>query len=343
MAERNDNDELDEAVDALMADASLPNLDPRLADLLRVAADLRDLPGDAFRARLGAELAGAAAAPRGGKPLITGEDIEARLKEMARESRFVAYDPRLGLADLPELSMRFFTAMDQTTIGVSRFSSMSHWERHPAGDELLHFLEGDAEIVTLTDDGPTRTTVHAGSLFVCPKGLWHQIRPLTPVSLFFATPGAGIEHASSDDPRLGGRRDGGDVPAIPAHDLPTVIAELPPLAITRDTTAQEADGAVRQLTWLDDKHLVGLMRFSGLTPWERHPDGDELLHALDGDIDVTVLTDDGPVVVHVPSGSVFVCPRGLWHRQLPRDTVTELFVTATKTSQVSFADDPRHP
>jgi uncharacterized cupin superfamily protein len=259
---------------------------------------------------------------------------------MAHESRFVAYDPRLGLADLPELSMRFFTAMDHSTIGVSRFSTMSHWERHPAGDELLHFLEGDAEIVTLTDDGPSRSTVHAGSLFVCPKGLWHQIRPLTPVSLFFATPGEGIE--SADDPLVGAvRHDGADVPSIAAHDLPTVVTNLPSIALTRDTTWQEADAAVRQLTWLDDKHLVGLMRFSGLTPWERHPDGDELLHALDGDIDVTVLTDDGPVVVHVPSGGVFVCPRGLWHRQLPRDYVTELFVTAAKTSEVSFADDPR--
>ena len=338
MAERDDSDELDEAVDALMTDTPF-HLDPRLADLLRIAGELRDLPSDEWKARLGAALASAARAATGGRVLASPDDITIRLDEIANESHLLAYDPHRALADLPESTMRFFTAMDGCTIGVSRFSTNSHWERHPAGDELLHLLEGDAEITVLTDDGPTRTTAHAGSLFVCPKGLWHQIRPLSPVSLLFATPGEGIEHAPADDPRLGDTR--ADVPPLPAHHLPTLLSDLPSVAISAKTTRAEADAAVRTLTWLDDKHLVGVMRFSGLTPWERHPDGDELLHALDSAIDVTVLADDGPVVVHVPSGGVFVCPRGLWHRQLPRDTVTELFLTPAKTSQVSFADDPR--
>ena len=37
------------------------------------------------------------------------------------------------------------------------------------------------------------------------------------------------------------------------------------------------------------------MRFRGQTPWERHPAGDELLHVIEGAVEVTVLTDDGPV------------------------------------------------
>ncbi len=85
-----------------------------------------------------------------------------------------------------------------------------------------------------------------------------------------------------------------------------------------------------------------MIRFSGQTPWERHPDGDELLHVLEGEIDITVLTDGGRVEKTVPAGSVFVVPRGLWHRQLPQPTVMLLCATPTQTTEVSFADDPRH-
>src|SRR2546426_2842085 len=83
MAERRGTDELDEAVNALMADAQapLPRLHPRLAALLRIATDLRDLPAEVFKARLRAELlsgrrgAGepAASAPSGGGTLAAPE------------------------------------------------------------------------------------------------------------------------------------------------------------------------------------------------------------------------------------------------------------------------------
>jgi quercetin dioxygenase-like cupin family protein len=31
---------------------------------------------------------------------------------------------------------------------------VSPWERHPTSDELLHVLEGEVEIILMTDDGP---------------------------------------------------------------------------------------------------------------------------------------------------------------------------------------------
>lgn len=128
-------------------------------------------------------------------------------------------------------------------------------------------------------------------------------------------------------------------PIVP-HDLAALARELPTLVISDDTTAAEADAAVRPVAWLGDLQL-GVMRFSGLTPWERHPGGDELLQVLDGAVDVTILTDDGPVEVPLETGGIFVCPRGLWHRQRARPTVTLLFGTAVRTTEVSFADDPR--
>ena len=118
------------------------------------------------------------------------------------------------------------------------------------------------------------------------------------------------------------------------------MSDLPELAIKSSTTEEDAAAAMRMLTPFNQCTL-GVVRFSGQTPWERHPDGDELLHVLEGEVDVTVLTDDGPVHRTVRTGSVFVCPRGLWHRQLPRPCVALLYGTPTETTESSWAEDPR--
>ncbi|MGH7949267.1 MAG: cupin domain-containing protein [Candidatus Binataceae bacterium] len=125
-----------------------------------------------------------------------------------------------------------------------------------------------------------------------------------------------------------------------AHDVRAALASVPELKISSSTTAEDADAAVRELGWLN-QCLLGVMRYSGLTPWERHPDGDELLHVIDGEVDVTLLTDSGPVEQTIRAGSVFVVPRGLWHRQLPKPVVAMLFATPAKTTEISFDDDPR--
>jgi quercetin dioxygenase-like cupin family protein len=339
---------LDEAVESLMAGRDIPpGLPPQVAELLAIAADLRDLPSASFKARLRAKLA--AATPSYGPALRSEADIQARLADLAGPPRLVAHSLGAALRDLPELSMRFLTSLDAWTVVVSGYATETPmWERHPAGDELLHVLEGGLDVTTLTATGPVHARVPAGSLFVCRKGLWHWARPRGHTEVLTLTPGEGTGHVQVDDPR--------NVSGIPLDmpadtpptagsaadrwDLEKTLAELVPLAITRNTTAAEADAAVRELGWLADR-LVAVMRFAGETPWERHPDGDELLHVLDGDVDVTVLTDDGPVHVPVSAGAVFVCPRGLWHRQRPKTSATVLFATATATSEASWADDPR--
>lgn len=125
-----------------------------------------------------------------------------------------------------------------------------------------------------------------------------------------------------------------------AHDIRSILNNLPMLTITANTTEEEAGAAFPQLASVDEGGVfVG--QFSGQSPWERHPSGDKLLHILDGEMEITVLTTDGPVGVTVRAGSIFVVPRGLWHRQLASKKVTELSVTP-KPSEVSFAEDPRH-
>jgi uncharacterized cupin superfamily protein len=86
---------------------------------------------------------------------------------------------------------------------------------------------------------------------------------------------------------------------------------------------------------------LGVFRCSaGTSPWERHPEDEELLQVIDGEVDIEVLTDDGPDVTTVRAGSVFVVPRGLWHRHRVGTKLTELYLTPGPT-ETSTADDPR--
>jgi PhnB protein len=124
------------------------------------------------------------------------------------------------------------------------------------------------------------------------------------------------------------------------HDLRAALREVPHLNITEATTAADADAAVRSIAKIG-KLMLGVMSYTGQTPWERHPDGDELLLVLDGELDVTALTDEGPVTRRLRAGEAFVCPQGLWHRQNASKSVSMLYGTPIEHGEFSTADDPR--
>ena len=344
-------EQLDDAVEAMMSkpDAPPPASDPRLAAILRIAGELRDLPRADFRNRLKAALVAesqaSGAAPAGGRPLITHKDIEERLKELEEQPDFIVHDVRAALSDLPDMSMRFLDSMNEHVLVVSRGTRQSHWERHLGSDEMIYATAGAAEIVTLTDGGPVKSTIHAGALFVCPGEMWHRITPRPSLSAFYLTPSR-TEGSDAKDPRPKSERAArrpvrrATAAKLQEHDLRAALREVPHLTITEATTGGEADAAVRTVAKIGNLTL-GVMSYSGQTPWERHPDGDELLLALDGRVDVTVLTDQGPVKRTLRAGEAFVCPQGLWHRQRAEKSVSMLYGTPTETSEVSTADDPR--
>ena len=349
-------EQLNDAVEALVAkpNAPLPNVDPRLGAILRIAGELRDLPRADFRSRLKAELAAeskevesSASSPSGGKPLITHQDIEERLKQIAEQPKFIVHDVNAALSDLPGMTMRFLDAMNDHLLVVSRGSQRSKWERHLGSDEMIYVTEGKTEVETLTEDGPVKATVRAGSLFVCPEGLWHRLTPQPSVSAFYLTP-RNTEGSAAKDPRSKkerakrGRKGsrGRDSAMLREHGLQAALREVPHLNITEQTTGADAHAAVRNVAMLGNLTL-GVMSYTGLTPWERHPGGDELLLALDGELEVTVLTDDGPVTRKLRAGEAFVCRQGLWHRQLAEKSVSMLYGTPIEHGEVSTADDPR--
>ncbi len=80
----------------------------------------------------------------------------------------------------------------------------------------------------------------------------------------------------------------------------------------------------------------------GPSPWEMHPDCDELLHVVEGEIDVEVLPKNGgeAVFAHVSSGSFLVVPKGCWHRQYLKVKSTEFYLTPGRTLH-SQSQDPR--
>jgi quercetin dioxygenase-like cupin family protein len=124
-----------------------------------------------------------------------------------------------------------------------------------------------------------------------------------------------------------------------SEHVATALGALKELVVTGVTTEEDAQASMRALHSFNGC-MVGVVRFSGRTPWERHQ-GDELLYVLQGSVDVTVLADSGPLHAALRTGDVFVVPRDLWHRQHAPETTGLLFVTSETGNAVSDAEDPR--
>lgn len=69
-----------------------------------------------------------------------------------------------------------------------------HWERHPAGDEVVVAGAGRHLFVQETRDGPVEIELTPGRALINPAGIWHTARTLEPGWLLTITPGQGTEH-----------------------------------------------------------------------------------------------------------------------------------------------------
>ena len=78
-----------------------------------------------------------------------------------------------------------------------------------------------------------------------------------------------------------------------------------------------------------------------MSEWERHQGGDELVHILEGETELTILTDaHSREVLTLKGGMLTVVPQGCWHRFNAPSGVTVLTVTPQPTDH-STAEDPR--
>ena len=69
-----------------------------------------------------------------------------------------------------------------------------HWERHPAGDELVYCLSGALDLVLDLPAGEHTVSLSAGKGVLVPTGVWHRGVVREPGNCLFVTPGEGTEH-----------------------------------------------------------------------------------------------------------------------------------------------------
>jgi uncharacterized cupin superfamily protein len=107
-------------------------------------------------------------------------------------------------------------------------------------------------------------------------------------------------------------------------------AELAKLTMLRGRTPQtsraEREGSSAQLAPYRDGAIF-TAKFAGEGGWERHRNGDELVHIIDGAATLHLITEEGPQTVALRAGTIAVVPRGVWHRFDSADGVT--LMTAT--------------
>ncbi len=127
---------------------------------------------------------------------------------------------------------------------------------------------------------------------------------------------------------------------VKAIDIEAALATRPVLrGRSPETPADEAAEAFATLAAFRDGGVFA-GSFEGESAWERHPNGDELVHILSGETTLTILTDDGPQVLKMKAGMLTVVPQGCWHRFHAPNGVTVLTATPQPTDH-STADDPQ--
>lgn len=89
---------------------------------------------------------------------------------------------------------------------------------------------------------------------------------------------------------------------------------------------------------------VRLARFAGEHVWHVHVDTDEFFLVLDGEIGIGLREDAGERTVTLPRGSVFVVPRGVFHKPSSANGAVVLLVEPTGTLSVGDEHDevPEH-
>jgi quercetin dioxygenase-like cupin family protein len=69
-----------------------------------------------------------------------------------------------------------------------------HWERHPAGEELIVMMSGAMDIILEEPQGERTVSLSEGHAFLVPKNVWHRGIVRTPGRALFVTEGEGTEH-----------------------------------------------------------------------------------------------------------------------------------------------------
>lgn len=124
-------------------------------------------------------------------------------------------------------------------------------------------------------------------------------------------------------------------------DLNTELAKLKMFRErTPTSTRAEREGSSCRLTPYRDATIFA-SKSAGKGAWERHPDGDELVHVIDGAATLQIATKSESQSFAVSAGMLAIVPKGAWHRFHYPDGVTLLTITPGESEYVrADIEDP---
>jgi mannose-6-phosphate isomerase-like protein (cupin superfamily) len=111
---------------------------------------------------------------------------------------------------------------------------------------------------------------------------------------------------------------------------------MQPIDLTTALAGFDAVWSPRIVARLND-YDIRLAHFAGEHVWHVHTDTDEFFLVLAGEVEIALREPAGERVVTLPRGSVFVVPRGTFHKPSSRDGADVLLVEPTGT--LSVGDD----
>jgi mannose-6-phosphate isomerase-like protein (cupin superfamily) len=80
--------------------------------------------------------------------------------------------------------------------------------------------------------------------------------------------------------------------------------------------------------------------FSGISQWERHPNGDEVVQVLKGGATLTLRTANGDEKHTITQGMIAIVPQGVWHQFHAPDGVTIMTTTPQPTEHIADPEPP---
>jgi mannose-6-phosphate isomerase-like protein (cupin superfamily) len=120
------------------------------------------------------------------------------------------------------------------------------------------------------------------------------------------------------------------------HDLgPDAVSRMTPVDLA--TAKEEPPSPIGHFDFAGC--ICGLGSFIGRPPWELHTAGDELLHVLAGECQLTVREADGEISRTLRTGDLVIVPHRCRHSNHAPDGVTMLYMTPRDGNQHSW-DDP---
>ena len=125
---------------------------------------------------------------------------------------------------------------------------------------------------------------------------------------------------------------------MPSTNLHAELRRLTRLEGRRpDSTAEESEGSYAHLGEVGSASAY-ISSFSGVSEWERHSSGDELVQVLEGETELRIL-GSAPETLQLSAGSYAVVPQGAWHRFSSAGGVSLFTLTPQPTDHFA-GDDP---